>query len=61
MNSAFKMTELIKEFIEPDISILEFYKIFMVFEIQIQNFGLFQNSMTFYEENEKGMTFTFEP
>ena len=61
MNSAFKMTELINEFIEPDISILEFYKIFMVFEIQIQNFGLFQNSMTFYEENEKGMTFTFEP
>ena len=39
MNSAFKMTELINDFIEPEISILEFYKIFMVFEIQIQNFG----------------------
>ena len=50
MNSAFKMTELINELIELEISILKFYYKPMVFEKK-NKFNI--SSMTFNEENEK--------
>ena len=50
MNSAFKMTELINEFMAPEISILKFNKIPMVFEKK-SKFKI--SSTTFNEENER--------
>ena len=50
MNSAFKMTELINEFMAPEISILKFNKIPMVFEKKNPN-SKFRPRLN--EENER--------
>ena len=55
MNSAFKMTELINELTEPEISILKFHYIPMVFEKTNSTF----RPLLFMKTMKKGMTFNF--